>query len=70
MTLAPSCQLDLGATAKALVVDLVADDVAPSGGVVVELGGDVAVRAGALTAATAAGSTDMRWRLRSRELCR
>lgn len=44
VTLAPSCQLDLGATAKALVVDLVADDVAPFGGVVVELGGDVAVR--------------------------
>jgi thiamine biosynthesis lipoprotein len=40
----PSCQLDLGASAKALVVDLVADDVAPGGGVVVELGGDVAVR--------------------------
>jgi thiamine biosynthesis lipoprotein len=36
--------LDLGASAKALVVDLVADDVAASGGVVVELGGDVAVR--------------------------
>src|SRR5665213_1452568 len=40
----PPCSLDLGASAKALVVDLVADDVAPSGGVVVELGGDVAVR--------------------------
>jgi thiamine biosynthesis lipoprotein len=38
------CQLDLGATAKALAADLVADDVAPSGGVVVEIGGDVAVR--------------------------
>jgi thiamine biosynthesis lipoprotein len=38
------CQLDLGASAKALVADLVADEVAPSGGVVVELGGDVAVR--------------------------
>jgi thiamine biosynthesis lipoprotein len=38
------CQLDLGASAKALLVDLVADDVAASGGVVVELGGDVAVR--------------------------
>jgi thiamine biosynthesis lipoprotein len=38
------CQLDLGASAKALLVDLVASDVAPSGGVVVELGGDVAVR--------------------------
>lgn len=37
-------QLDLGASAKALVVDLVADDVATFGGVVVELGGDVAVR--------------------------
>ena len=44
VTLAPGCQLDLGASAKALVVDLVADDVAPLGGVVVELGGDVAVR--------------------------
>jgi thiamine biosynthesis lipoprotein len=40
----PPCQLDLGASAKALVVDLVASDVAESGGVVVELGGDVAVR--------------------------
>ncbi len=38
------CQIDLGASAKALVADLVAEDVAPSGGVVVELGGDVAVR--------------------------
>ena len=44
VTLEPPCTLDLGASAKALVVDLVADDVAPSGGVVVELGGDVAVR--------------------------
>ena len=44
LTLAKGCQLDLGASAKALVADLVADDVAPSGGVVVELGGDVAVR--------------------------
>lgn len=42
--LAPGSQLDLGATAKALVADVVADDVAPSGGVVVEVGGDVAVR--------------------------
>ncbi len=40
----PPCQLDLGASAKALAVDLIADDVAPTGGVVVELGGDVAVR--------------------------
>ena len=44
VTLAPQCQLDLGASAKALVADLVADEVAPYGGVVVELGGDVAVR--------------------------
>jgi thiamine biosynthesis lipoprotein len=40
----PPCRLDLGASAKALVVDLIADDVAESGGAVVELGGDVAVR--------------------------
>ncbi len=44
VSLDPPCQLDLGASAKALVVDLIADDVAESGGVVVELGGDVAVR--------------------------
>lgn len=44
VTLAPGCQLDLGATAKALVADVIADDVASSGGVVVEVGGDVAVR--------------------------
>ncbi len=44
VTLDPACRLDLGASAKALVVDLVADDVAEGGGVVVELGGDVAVR--------------------------
>jgi thiamine biosynthesis lipoprotein len=44
VTLDAPSRLDLGASAKALVVDLVADDVAASGGVVVELGGDVAVR--------------------------
>jgi len=44
VALDPPCRLDLGASAKALVVDLVADDVAATGGVVVELGGDVAVR--------------------------
>lgn len=44
VTLAPGCALDLGASAKALVCDLVANDVAPSGGVVIEIGGDVAVR--------------------------
>jgi FAD:protein FMN transferase len=40
----PPCRLDLGASAKALAADLIADDVADSGGVVVEIGGDVAVR--------------------------
>ena len=44
LTLAPGCQLDLGASAKALAADLIANDVAPTGGVVVEVGGDVAVR--------------------------
>lgn len=38
------CQLDLGSSAKALLVDLVANDVMATGGVVVELGGDVALR--------------------------
>jgi len=42
--LAPGCQIDLGASAKALVADLVADELAARGGVVVEIGGDVAVR--------------------------
>ncbi len=42
--LAPGCRLDLGASAKALVADVVADEVASRGGVVVEIGGDVAVR--------------------------
>ena len=44
VTLAPGCQLDLGASAKALAADLIADDVATKCGVVVEIGGDVAVR--------------------------
>lgn len=44
VTLSPNCQLDLGASAKALVVDYVANEVATTGGVVVEIGGDVAVR--------------------------
>lgn len=43
VSLAPGCQLDLGASAKALAADLVARDVAPHGGVLVEIGGDVAV---------------------------
>jgi thiamine biosynthesis lipoprotein len=42
--IAPGCQLDLGASAKALVVDVVADELTSHGGIVVELGGDVAVR--------------------------
>jgi thiamine biosynthesis lipoprotein len=44
VSLARGCQLDLGASAKALAADLVANDVAPRGGVLVEIGGDVAVR--------------------------
>jgi thiamine biosynthesis lipoprotein len=44
VVLDPPCRLDLGASAKALAADLIADDVADSGGVVVEIGGDVAVR--------------------------
>ena len=44
VSLARGCQLDLGASAKALAADLVANDVAPHGGVLVEIGGDVAVR--------------------------
>jgi FAD:protein FMN transferase len=40
----PEWRIDLGASAKALVADLVADDVAPTGGVVVEIGGDVSAR--------------------------
>ena len=37
-------RIDLGASAKALVADLVCDDVAPTGGVIVEIGGDVCAR--------------------------
>ena len=44
VTLANNCMIDLGASAKALVTDLVADELATRGGVVVEIGGDVAVR--------------------------
>lgn len=38
------CELDFGATAKALTCDLVANDLAEQSGIVVEIGGDVAVR--------------------------
>ncbi|MDE3064946.1 MAG: FAD:protein FMN transferase [Acidobacteriota bacterium] len=44
VTLAPGCQIDLGASAKALTADLVAAELGELGGVVVEIGGDVAVR--------------------------
>jgi FAD:protein FMN transferase len=44
VTLAQGCQVDLGASAKALAADLIAEDVARSGGVLVEIGGDVAMR--------------------------
>ncbi len=40
----PAWRIDLGASAKALVADLVAEDVAPTGGVIVEIGGDVSAR--------------------------
>ncbi len=42
--LAPGCRLDLGATAKALTCDAVVDELAPGGGALVEIGGDVAIR--------------------------
>jgi thiamine biosynthesis lipoprotein len=44
VTLAPGCRIDLGASAKALVADIVAAELSPHGGIVVEIGGDVAVR--------------------------
>jgi thiamine biosynthesis lipoprotein len=44
LTLDPPCRLDLGASAKALACDLVAHDLADRGGVLVEIGGDVALR--------------------------
>lgn len=56
--LAPRCQIDLGASAKALIVDLVADDIAPSGGVIVELGGDVAVHGNSSEGPWAIGVSD------------
>jgi len=37
-------RIDLGASAKALLADLVAEDIAPTGGVVVEIGGDVSAK--------------------------
>ena len=43
VALAPGCQLDLGASAKALLADVTCADAALRGGAVVEVGGDVAV---------------------------
>jgi len=58
VSLAPGCQLDLGASAKALAVDLIADDVAERGGVLVEIGGDVAVRGRGPNGAWSIGISD------------
>ena len=58
VTLAPGCQLDLGASAKALVADLVARDMGPWGGVIVEIGGDVAVRGAGPTGPWVIGVAD------------
>ncbi len=43
LTLSPGVRLDFGATAKALLSDLLVRELAPCGGVLVEVGGDVAV---------------------------
>jgi thiamine biosynthesis lipoprotein len=59
VSLARGCQLDLGASAKALAADLVANDVAPHGGVLVEIGGDVAVRGRGPTGSWAIGVSDV-----------
>jgi thiamine biosynthesis lipoprotein len=58
VSLAPDCQLDLGASAKALVVDFVANEIGSSGGVVVEIGGDVAVRGKSAEGPWAIGISD------------
>ena len=44
VSLDEGCQVDFGASAKALCADLVATELAQRGGVIVEIGGDVAVR--------------------------
>ncbi len=43
LTLPPGVRLDFGATAKAILCDILVSELAPSGGVLVEVGGDVAV---------------------------
>jgi thiamine biosynthesis lipoprotein len=58
VSLAPDCQLDLGASAKALVVDFVANEIGSTGGVVVEIGGDVAVRGESAEGPWAIGISD------------
>jgi thiamine biosynthesis lipoprotein len=59
VSLAEGCQLDFGASAKALAADLVANDVAPTGGILVEIGGDVAVRGRGPTGPWALGVSDV-----------
>lgn len=56
--LGSACQLDLGASAKALAADAVADDVGALGGVIVEIGGDVAVRGHGPTGPWSIGVSD------------
>ncbi len=58
VALRAGAQVDFGASAKALVADRVADEVAAGGGVVVEIGGDVAVRGHGPDGPWAIGVTD------------
>ncbi|HQU27158.1 MAG TPA: FAD:protein FMN transferase [Acidimicrobiales bacterium] len=58
VALRDGAQVDFGASAKALVADRVADEVAVGGGVVVEIGGDVAVRGRGPDGPWAIGVTD------------
>ena len=44
VTVAPGVRLDFGASAKALMADLVVEELAVDGGALVEVGGDVAAR--------------------------
>lgn len=58
VALRSGCSLDLGATAKALLADVIADELAPFGGVVVEIGGDVALRGRGPTGPWVVGVSD------------
>jgi len=58
VTLRAGCSLDLGASAKALLADVVADELASFGGVVVEIGGDVALRGRGPTGPWVVGVSD------------